>query len=82
MHVQDIWPIGYRLLIRYLPSDEDVSLEEVENVGMVWVALGMMNGPCTAGDVLSAIKMTLSSLSLTNTGIPSLNSLSLYWEWS
>ena len=66
------------MLIKYLPSDEEVSLEEVENVGRAWVVIGMMHGPCIAGDGLSTIKMTLSSLSLAKTGIPSLNPLSLY----
>ena len=58
-----------------------MSLEEVENLGRVYVALGMMHGPCMADDGLSAIKMTLSSLSLAKTGDPSLVSSSLY-QWS
>ena len=34
MCILDIWHTGYRLLIRYIPSDEDVSLDDVENVGL------------------------------------------------
>ena len=72
------WNTGYRLLIRFLPSEEDMSPGEVENVGRAWVALWMMHGPCMAGDGLSIIKMTVSSLSLINTGNPSLDALLLY----
>ena len=78
MHVLDIWYTSYRLLTKYLPSNEEVSLLEAENVGGAWVAHAMMCGPCMDSDNFSAIKMTLSSLSLANTGIPLLDSLSLY----
>ena len=78
MHVLDIWHTSYRLLIKYLPSNEDMSLQEVENVGSAWEALAMMHGSSMDGDGFSAIKMTLSSLSFANTGIASLDSLSLY----
>ena len=36
MHVLDIWPTYYRILIKCLPSDEDMSLQELENVGRAW----------------------------------------------
>ena len=78
MHVLDIWPTSYRILVKYLSSNEDMLLQELENVGRDWVALMMMHGPCTNGDGFSAIKITLSSLSLANIGIPSLDLLSLY----
>ena len=38
----------------------------------------MMPGPCTDGEGLSTTNMTLSSLSLANTGIPSLATLKLF----
>ena len=38
------------LLIKYLPRDEDVSLQEFEKVGKAWVALMMMHGPCMDGE--------------------------------
>ena len=78
MHVLDIWHTHNRILIKYLPSDEDVSLQELKNVGMAWVALAMMHGLCTDDDGFSTIKITLSSLSLAKTGIPSLDSWLLY----
>ena len=63
------------MVIKDLPRDEDVSLLELENVCRARVALVMMPGPCTYGDGFYATKMTLSSLSLAKTGIPSLDSL-------
>ena len=66
------------MLVKYLPNNEDVSLWELENVGKAWLALAIIPGPCTNGDGFSTVKMTLSSLSLANTGIPSLDSLLLY----
>ena len=44
--VLDIWYIRYRLLIKYLFSNEEASLLKVENVGSALVALAMMHGPC------------------------------------
>ena len=46
-----------------------MSLEEVKNVGRALEALTMMQSPSIDGDGFPAIKITLSSLSLTNTGI-------------
>ena len=66
------------MLINYLPRDENVSLQEVENVGRTWVALVMMCSLWMHGDGFSATKMTFSSLSLAKTGIPSLDPLLLY----
>ena len=66
------------MLIKYLPMDEEMLLQELENVGRTWAALIMMYGPCTDGVYFSATKMTLSLLSLSSTGISSLDSLPLY----
>ena len=53
-----------------------MSLPELEKVDRAWVAvLVIMPGPCMDEEGLSATNMTLSSLSLANTGIPSLASL-------
>ena len=52
-------------------------LQELENVGRAWLVLAVMQGLLTDGDSFSTIQMTLSSLSPTKTGIPSLDSLSL-----
>ena len=58
---------------------KNVSLPELEKVGRAWVAaLVMMPGPCTDGEGLSTTNVTLSSLSLANTEIPSLASLWLF----
>ena len=40
MHVLGKCRTDYRLLITYLPISDELSLEEVENVGRVWVILG------------------------------------------
>ena len=55
-----------------------MSLAEIEKVGRAWVAaLAMMSGCSMDGEGLLATNMTFSSLSLANTGIPSLASLLL-----
>ena len=55
-----------------------MSLPDLEKIGRAWVvALTMKPGPCMDGEGLSTTNMTLSLLSLANTGIPSLASLQL-----
>ena len=44
------------MLVKHLPSDEEVSLEEVENEVGAWVALAMIHGPCMEGDGFSTYK--------------------------
>ena len=61
MHVLDKCRTGFRLLTTYLPIVEEVSLEEIENVGRVWVTLGKKCHLQMAGDSLSPIMITLSS---------------------
>ena len=48
--VLDILPTSYRILIKYLLSNDDMSLQELGNVGRAWLALAMMCGPCMDGD--------------------------------
>ena len=51
----------------------------LKKVGRALVALTMICGPCTDGDSFFTNKTTLSSMSLANTGIPSLDSLLMYY---
>ena len=78
------------MFITYLPTTDDVSLEEVENVGRACVTLGSKHCLWMAGDSLFQINLILSPENscdysvhlpiyapLGNTGIPSLASLSV-----
>ena len=49
IHVLEIWHTSHRLLIKHLPSNEDMSLQKLGNVGRAWLALAMMCGPCMDG---------------------------------
>ena len=61
------------MVSKCLPRDEEVSLPKLKKVGMTWVvALAMMPGPCTDHKGLCTMNMTLTSLSLASTVIPSL----------
>ena len=60
MQVLGKWTTVHRFLITYLPSNDDMSLEEAKNVGWAWFTLERKNHLWMTGDCLSPVKMTLS----------------------
>ena len=66
-----------KIVSQYSPRDEEVSLAELEKVGRAhMLALPTTWGGCIDGKGFLATNIMLSSLSLANTGIPSLALLS------
>ena len=66
-----------KIVSQYSPRDEEVSLAELEKVGRApMLALPTTQGCCINSKGFLATNIMLSSLSLANTGIPSLALLS------